>query len=430
MPQSKKRKKNNVPSRKPLKSYTHLSKHYIVEFERVAYQIMKMAGIDASEYASLTKRTRQQLMLIKWTPYRILAQPGSRVPKIYVKLYNQMMTKHEEHTFYGDPEYKVSYLDYVTYGLSFIFAIRNPERLEESVDQQQYEVLCRLKEAITKHMEEYESAHYLVRTNYVMKLMSMHLSSPIYRYYNSKDDLMLDYGKGRAQNTIWVSSVQPETKCFKIQNEKHKGYRLRHYDIISEMHEPNPTESTVPLVMLEEDDFETAIERLKEQEDKRLMPVYVQGHVIHRIRQRLDCMDNYYMNQVLSCTFLLPQSVRAVTGQRLIKAFDPNENTVGYFPFVVQNNSVLLLSFLPLSSPITPEGSKLQKALGINVDDSKYIGFDKLSFFVQTDFDKLPQLKDALQKADMWHLTEIQPSDKLERREDRLLERFFGEKKV
>jgi hypothetical protein len=109
----------------------------------------------------------------------------------------------------------------------------------------------------------------------------------------------------------------------------------------------------------------------------------------------------------------------------MIKALNISGNTVGYFPYVVLDNALLLLSFLPLSSPITPEGAMLNKILGIQLEDSKYIGLDKLSFYTQTDFETIPKLKLALEKAGMWHLTEIETIEKSDRKEDVILKKFF-----
>ena len=122
---------------------------------------------------------------------------------------------------------------------------------------------------------------------------------------------------------------------------------------------------------------------------------------------------------------MLPKFITASNGQRMIHAIDLSGKPVGYFPFLKQDGAILLLSFLPLSSPITPEGSVLYKELGIKIDDSKYIGLDKLSFYIKTDFEAIPKLKQALNKANMWHLTEIKPNEKSERREDQILKHFF-----
>ena len=41
---------------------------------------MLMAGLDPVEFDALTKRTKQELMRIKQTPYNIVAEKDSKVP--------------------------------------------------------------------------------------------------------------------------------------------------------------------------------------------------------------------------------------------------------------------------------------------------------------------------------------------------------------
>ena len=210
-------------------------------------------------------------------------------------------------------------------------------------------------------------------------------------------------------------------KYFKVKGDKHSSYQLWHYNLFSDINDPNPEKTEIPATLIEEDDFDTALEIMRKMDTIIRIPVYVQNHALHRIRERLDCMDNSYVNIVISLSFMLPKFITATNGQRMIRAIDLSGEPVGYFPFLMQDGAILLLSFLPLSSPITPEGSVLYKELGIKIDDSKYIGLDKLSFYIKTDFDALPKLKQALINAKMWHLTEIKPREKSERQEDRIL---------
>jgi len=212
-----------------------------------------------------------------------------------------------------------------------------------------------------------------------------------------------------------------------VKGEKHSSYQLWHYELFSEVNEPNPKKTEIPAVLMEEDDFDTAIKKIKEMDTIVKLPVYVQNHALHRIRQRLDCVDNIYVNTVFGLSFMLLKFITATNGQRMIRAIDISGNSVGYFPFIKQDGAILILSFLPLSSPITPEGWVLYKELGIKIDDSKYIGLDKISFYIETDFETLPKLKQALQNAGMWHLTEIQPENPTERKDDQILKRFFTE---
>jgi hypothetical protein len=38
-----------------------------------------------------------------------------------------------------------------------------------------------------------------------------------------------------------------------------------------------------------------------------------------------------------------------------------------------------------------------------------YLGMDKLSFFVDTDFEAIPRLKQTVMDAGLWHLTKLEP---------------------
>ena len=427
MSQSKKRKKN-VPCRKPPKSYLGISKHYFEEYVRVAHKMMVMAGIDPCEFDVLTKRTKLQMMMIKLTPYHIVAEKESKVPRAYIRFFNYFIGVYEKQTYYGDPKFNVSFLEYVTYGMSFIHSVRNHDDRDRILSDDQHDRLNKIKEVLVKYVDDNEKDHFFVRTNEVMRHLSMYVSMPNYRYYTSTESGEIDYQKCRMQNRIKVASFEPEKRYFTVKGVKHPSYQLWHYNLVSEVNDPNPEKTEIPAILMEEDDFDTAIQIISEKETIIEFPVYVQNHALHRIRQRLDCMDNFYINTVFSVSFMLPKFITARNGQRMIRAVDQSGKPIGYFPFLKQDGAILILSFLPLSSPITPEGSVLYKELGIQIEDSKYIGLDKLSFYVITDFEALPKLKKALQKADMWHLTEIIPNEKSERREDQILKRFFTEK--
>ena len=426
MSQSKKRKKN-VPCRKPPKSYLNISKQYFSEYVRVTHKIMLMAGIDPGEFDVLTKRTKLDLMMMKLTPYHIVAEKDSKVPRAYINFFNHIMGIYEKKTYYGDPKFNVSFLDYVTYGMSFIFAVRNHDGDDNILSNDQHERLEKIREALEKYEDEHQEDHFWVRTNEVMRKVLMYVSMPNYRYYTSEEKCHIDYRKCRMLNQIKVSSFEPEKRYFKVKGEKHSSYQLWHYNLFSDVNEPNPEKTEIPVVLMEEDDFDSALEIIRKMETIVKLPVYVQNHALHRIRQRLDCLDNLCVNMVFGLSFMLPKFITATNGQRMIRAIDQSGKPIGYFPFLKQDGAILILSFLPLSSPITPEGSVLYKELGINLDDSKYIGLDKLSFYIKTDLEALPKLKQALQKADMWHLTEIKPKNPTERRDDQILKRFFAE---
>lgn len=420
----KTRKKKNTVSRKSRISYLEISKTYHDEFIRVATAMMKMAGIDPSEFDLLTKRTKQQLMMVKHTPYRVFSSKEHKVPQSYIRGLNSVMSYFEKNSFYGNPEFKVSFLDYVTYGLTFFFSVNNHEK-KDKIPEAQHEILKKIKEALSAYDQANEKDHFLYRTNQIMRGMLMYISAPNYRYYSSVENGEPDYSKLRISNTIVVSSIEPEKRYFTVNAERRASFQLYHYNLFSESCDPVPQKTELFKVLLDEPDIDKAIIKIKEEKLTTQLPVFIQNHALHRIRQRLDCVDNVYINTVISLSFTIPQLITATNGQKMIKAVNILGNTVGYFPYVVLDNALLILSFLPLSSPITPEGSMLNKILGIQLEDSKYIGLDKLSFYTQTDFETIPKLKLTLEKAGMWHLTEIETIEKSDRKEDVILKKFF-----
>jgi len=422
----KNKRKKNVQNRKPVQSHLAITKTYFDDFSKTARKFMLLVGLQPSDFDALSKRTKEQLMLIKHTPYRIRAEKGSRVPRAYIMFFNPIMGEHERKTFYGDPAFQISYMEYVTFGMTLIFAIRGYDRSDTYWTPDQVELLERIKTPLIQYTEDNEDDHFAVRTNKVLRGLFMYVSQPNYRYYTCREEGVVNWSRCCLENQISVSSIEPERKKFIIDGKTHSAYRLAYYDIFSSAADVVPTLAEIPLNQLYADKRKDAKNKDNETEEEIKLPVYIQNHALRRASERMDCKDNMYRNYIFTVSFLLPGVVTSVNGQRLIKALDVTTKPIGYFPFIKQDNAVLLLSFLPLSSPITPEGAILHKELGIQLEDSKYFGLDKFSFYTNTDFDSVPKLKQALQKADMWHLTELQPSEKMERREDQILKRFFS----
>lgn len=424
MNKNKKRKKC-VQDRKPIKSHIAITKTYFDDFTKTAHKFMLLVGLEPSDFDALSKRTKEHLMLIRHTPYRIHAEKGSHVPRSYIQFFNYIMGVHERQTFYGEPKFNISFLEYVTYGMTLIFAIGGYDTHEFYWTPDQVELLEKIKTPLIKYTDDNEEDHFAVRSNKVLRGLFMYVSQPNYRYYTCQEQGVVNYLRGCMENQISVSSIEPERKKFIIDGKTHSAYRLAYYDLFSCAADVAPVPAEIALSLLSGEKNEEMNKEKSETEEEIKLPVYIQNHAIRRLAERMDCKDNMYRNHIFTVSFLIPGVVTAINGQRLIKALDLTAKPVGYFPFIKQNDAVLLLSFLPLSSPITPEGSILQKELGIQIEDSKYFGLDKFSFYTNTDFDAIPILQQALKKADMWHLTEIQPNHKTERKEDQILKHFF-----
>jgi hypothetical protein len=426
----KNKRKKCIQDRKPITSHLAITKTYFDDFTKTARKFMQLVGLKPSDFDALSKRTKEHLMLIRHTPYRIRAEKGSHVPRAYIQFFNNIMSQHERKTFYGDPKFNITFLEYMTYGMTLIFAMRGYNTDDTYWNLDQVELLEKIKTPLIKYTDDNEEDHFAVRSNKVLWGLFMYVSQPNYRYYTCKEQGVINWSKCCLENQITVSSIEPERKKFIIDGKTHSAYRLAYYDLFPGASDLAPIQTEIPLSLLSGEKWKNANQEISETETEISLPVFIQNHALRRAAERMDCKDNMYRNHIFMASFLIPQVITATNGQRLIKALDVTAKPIGYFPFIKQDDAVLLLSFLPLSSPITPEGSILYKELGIQMEDSKYFGLDKFSFYTNTDFDTIPKLKQALQKADMWHLTEIQPIDKTERKEDQILKHFFVENNV
>jgi hypothetical protein len=63
-----------------------------------------------------------------------------------------------------------------------------------------------------------------------------------------------------------------------------------------------------------------------------------------------------------------------------------------------------VLTLLPLFSPGTIEEYRLQERFAVQKEDIKFLGMDKLSFFLTVDFEQIPVLKDLFMDIGIWNL--------------------------
>jgi len=421
----KNKRKKCVQNRKPLISQIAITKNYFDDYVKRIHKLLLLAGLEPSLFDALSKRTKMHFMKFRHTPFRICAEKDNTVPRYYLKFFNRAMTYYEKTSFYGDPKFNFTFLEYVTYGLSFIMTLRHCKPSEDRLPLDQFELLDKIKVPLLKYVAANTDDHYAVRTNFLMKSLFMYVTQPNYRYYTCKESGVANMSKARVDNLITVSSFEPERKNFFIDGELHSSYRLGYYLLGEEANDLNPVMAEIPMQLLEEKNSTNMKQIVNQIKTTITLPVYIQNHALHRFAERMDNMNNMFRNTIFSVSFMVPGVVTSAKGQRLIRAMHVTGKNIGYFPFIKQDGAILLLSFLPLASPITPEGSLLHKELKLQLEDSKYIGLDKLSFYTKTDFDTVPILRDALKKAGMWHLTEIEPETPTEKKEDQILKNFF-----
>lgn len=140
--------------------------------------------------------------------------------------------------------------------------------------------------------------------------------------------------------------------------------------------------------------------------DKFPLKVYIQKHAVERIKERLG--DFFHkINFFLITTAIIECDVHPAEGNSLLFLCKYNSIKLGYLKASILGDKVLIRTFLFLTNNGTPEGKKLESLLGIQKEDKKYLGIDKLNLFINSDIEQNEYLKEIFCKAGCSHLFEI-----------------------
>jgi len=140
--------------------------------------------------------------------------------------------------------------------------------------------------------------------------------------------------------------------------------------------------------------------------DQRL-DVYIQSHAINRMQERIDglplpmCIINLFIS------FLNNPKV-LVRDKDLLIEFKIEGLKIGYVVATVQNNIIVIRTFLFITFNGTPEGRKLSEITGLGKLDKKYLAIDKLSSFYSSDIRDNPLVADIFSRAGCADLLEAE----------------------
>jgi len=395
MAKNKKRKKATGSKQPSLHARLHNNKEYKEQFYATARKHMQLVGLEPDAFDNLPKRVREAVMFMNFYPPIISAAEDFKVPRLYIRLFNMLMMDKLRAMYYADPAFGIKYIDHLIYGQALICGLRRIASDIEGFPAEQVERVKIIAQKMTDWGEnkENECYHYFPVLSKNLCFMMMFFTKINYHYYTCEFNWVSQIEKARIQIRFTFSSIESERRQFVVRKQARPAFRLGCY-----LDQPKPEWASIPMQLL--------TPQYKNNID---IPVFIQQHTLIRLRERLSPQDNLYINGTLSLTFFATRGVQikqSVKGNPLICVYDANYH-IGYFSFVQQDGCVLLTSFLPLSSPDTPEGNILQQLLGFSIEDSAYLNMDKLSFYKQTDFEALPTLTKALKEAGIWHLTKI-----------------------
>jgi hypothetical protein len=355
---------------------------------------------------------------------RVKVMSGSRVPRRLVNFVSESMHRFLRTNYFGDPNIGFTYLELVTFGMAFASMIYHEAHRPIYISPRLKEVMPSLARFFTAEGSCLPQDTEEIGLH-ICKIITS-LSKVNFRIYGYRWITMDDrYDDGAYKSTVYISSEEPIVIRFVHKEKERLAFRIRTgrvakippYDAVIDRRLIDPEDTTKP-------------------ED---LDMYIQSHALHRIKERVDIFPAHRRNYYMMIPLLYEHRVaKSPSGQLMLECYTDENGAIvrfGYFPFIVRENKLIVLSFLPLISSGTPEGIYLQKHFGLQVEDMKFLGMGKLSFFLTVDFEQISTLKSALQATEIWNLIEYVAKDPemkmnfpVDQKKTRMVKKFFERK--
>jgi hypothetical protein len=380
----------------------------------VAKKVLRFLELDANLIDVFTKKQKSYLLHNFHESPIVKPDKPNTVPRQYVKNINEELYRFLRTTPFGEPDIKLSYMEFLTYGMNFLstlsamhikghmFGVDTPQAAVADQICAKYNVDEIYKDSIQGIFQ-------------VLYLQTRGYSKINFRCYGfTADDEYIPNpltGCTHVKLTIRLTAHDSEAKKFMYNNIERKAFKL----FIPPIGAPVPESATVKRRQV----VPSSIWNNK-------MNIYIQSHVLHRFKERADVFDPNHQNIILQFTFTAGLKLVKMDNQILF-ACAIEGKTFGYFAFFVRGNDVVINTFLPFTSNNTPEGQKLYQLIALSKDEIIYLGMDKLSFFSEVDFDQIPVLKKALIDSNIWE-TKLELEEDYEQYDDATKKEYQNKK--
>lgn len=123
---------------------------------------------------------------------------------------------------------------------------------------------------------------------------------------------------------------------------------------------------------------------LKVDGEEKLVPVFILRHALKRLEERLECIVTGYSESQIVPSLLKGNVCYTPNGGTLVEYY-MKDKKAGYLQVDVDEDAILIRTFLFLTNTSTPEGQKLREHIGLRKDDIKYLNIDRLTPFMESD---------------------------------------------
>jgi hypothetical protein len=397
--------------------------------ETAIRKVLRAYHLDPNLLDSFSKRQRSLILQMRADAIRFKVEKEHRVPRRIVDFVSEATHRFMRTNYFGDESIGLTYLELATYGMalsSIIYSIN----YANAFPPEQMKVVRMLADCFKDDRVRQEL--YVVG-KHIHQIVMM-VSKVSFRVYGF--DWRLRGEGDTLKSEIFLSSEEAVSIRFTHKQRERKAFRVRAGRLIDhpaknatiDRHLVFPAEGASP------------------DSDPEPLDIYIQSHALLRAKERMDIFPAHMRNYYIMNPFIhTPRVVTNPAGSPMLECYtvkggeeegEEEDKTMvrfGYFPFIVQDNKLIVLTFLPLFSPGTIEGNRLQERFALEIEDMKFLGMDKLSFFLTVDFEQIPVLKELFMDIGIWELILFvrhfpQTDFSVEQKRTQMVKHFFEQK--
>jgi hypothetical protein len=368
----KRKKKNNSTQEK------QEFRHHLNVFYKKMKQVMALVG-DASAFDMLDKVELAVLHHCRIRPFKIINPPEGQqgFGQKSLDLFNQNLSDLTHHSFVeiGELKTKISLYDFSIYVETLFLYWRN-------VGNHRPELRTKFRACFPMFNNDFEALRSEVFERITKRLELMawlysDITHQTIRFVFEKVDKASSMFCTRAyHNNYIVEQKKTETEVLEIDGRQRTIYRIC----------MNMQQELIPLTITP---AKLGIEGVMQ---KFPLKVFIQQHTLKRIEERLGKRFLFlsYFHVLLA---MLSEAIQSTGNNTYLFPLVHGADKLGYFKGDIIGDKLVIRTFLFITNNGTPEGKKLQKLIGLQKADKKYLGIDKLSTFILSDIKENEQLK-------------------------------------
>ncbi|MDR0605575.1 MAG: hypothetical protein LBG80_14855 [Bacteroidales bacterium] len=400
-----------------LNTKTHIDKTYAA-----VQKIIRVYGGDPDLLKALTKHQRRFLLFLRAEAPRFKVEEGSYVPRHLINFISETVHRIMRMRYLGDESIGLTYLELATYGVAFSSIILAAAEAGESYFSPEQLKAIRLLAPCFENERVRQDLVYIGGFIHDLVMMLSKLNFRIYGYHW----VITEPETGTMRSTVFISSEETQSIHFVHKQKERIAFRV----CLGRINGRPAKTITIDrnLIFPHKKSFHSVP-----------LEIYIQSHALQRAKERIDIFSAHIRNRYVMESLIYQHLIsNTVSGSPMLECGFRHMGLgiiirFGYFPFIIRDNKLIVMTFLPLTSPDTSEGAYFQEHFGLQTEDIKFLGMDKLSFFFTVDFEQIPSLKEALIATNIQnmitHIKEGMDLDfSIDQKKTMMVKKFFEEK--